>query len=443
MDPIDDIVRDAMKALEGASTPRDYFDQLPDRIAVRLEGSMQTEHPTDSSKPHTDGVVQRVEDSGLHDIKALAQSTKTQISRRRQTSQHDIDQTLMAHSQSGLHAVALPDPAKMVQLPTVDEARALARTTHGMAAVLGPEERGPGTEVDETPARAAAREPVAARGKGLPVWLWAGGGLAAAAAAVMAFVVLGGKDTASGKASQAAVADESEAPPAEPEAAAASAPAATVEPLREAPAADRGITTSGIAADPAPPAPAEAARPDDSPRVDRKKKDKAGDDSDVDRAFKKDEKVKLDDKADDDVVSPKKDEPKKDVKKTEAEKKLEGAVLGKGDSDELGIGDALGGGDDKKDDEAKKTELTNQEVRDGLDAINGKAKACYGAHGQTGTVKVKLTIAPSGKVSKATASGDLAGTPAGDCVVSAVKSAEFPAWDGAPKSTSYVVLLSD
>jgi hypothetical protein len=447
MDPIDDIVRDAMKALEASSTPRDYFDQLPERIHVRLEGSMQTEHQSDAHS--TDGVVRAEaseENSGLHDIKALAHSTKTQVARRRATSQHEIDQTLLSHTQSGLHAVALPDPAKMVQLPSVEEARALARTTHGMAAAIGPEERGRGTEVDEAPARASAREPVAARGKGLPVWLWAGGGLAAAAAAVMAFVVLG-KDTGK-KAEEAAAPSADQAERAEPEPMAAAGSAApTVQPLEEKAAEpaekpDEGITTSGIAADPAPPPVLADDAKEESARSDRKKKDKGGDEADPDKAFKKDTKVKPDDKADD-VVAPPKEETKKDVKKTEAEKKLEGAVLGKDDSDELGIGDALGGGGDKKDDEEKKTELTNQEVRDGLDAINGKAKACYGAHGQTGTVKVKLTIAPSGKVSKATASGDLAGTPAGDCVVSAVKSAEFPAWDGAPKSTSYVVLLSD
>jgi hypothetical protein len=58
-------------------------------------------------------------------------------------------------------------------------------------------------------------------------------------------------------------------------------------------------------------------------------------------------------------------------------------------------------------------------------------------------VKVKLTIDPSGKVTKASATGDFAGTPTGDCVASAVKGASFPAWDGAPQSTTFVVLLSD
>jgi hypothetical protein len=438
MDPIDDIVRDAMKALEARSTPRDYFDDLPERINVRLEGSMQTEHQSDAGHS-SDGIVSHEadqENSGLHDIKALAQTTKTRV-RRRQTSQHDIDQTLLAHSQSGLHAVALPDPAKMVQLPSVEEARALARTTAGMPAATADD--------DVAPARTttSAREPAEERGKGVPAWMWAGGGLAAAAAAVMAFVMLNGKDnTAEPKADPAAKEQVAQGPaPAK----AAAQPAAEELAPPPAPPAEEGITTGGIAADPAPaatatPEPDAEAEPE---RAKKKERDKADEKKEIKKDAKSDviappkDTGKVDDKKDE------KKEDKKDKAKEEATKKLEGAILGEGDSDELGIGDALGGGDKKKDEAPAKTELTNQEVRDGLDAINGKAKACYGAHGQTGTVKVKLTIASSGKVSKASASGDLAGTPAGDCVVAAVKSATFPAWEGAPKSTSYVVLLSD
>ena len=435
MDPLDETVRAAMRALEEGVTPRDYFDRLPDRIHARLEGSMQTESQTDTENV-SNGVVSTEanrEDSGLHDIKALAQTTRNRISRR-QTSQHDIDETLLASSQSGLHAVALPDPAKMVQLPTVDEARALARSTAGMAAVAV-------DEVEAAPARVAVAAPAAERGKGVPVWVWAGGGLAAAAA-VIGFVVIGGKD-----------AKEQSAPPAEPSVVQGeSKPGGTASaPAAVPPARDEGITTGGLAedtpsADPAPAVAAEpepepeeeAAKPDDAePKTDRRK-DRADENKVVDA---KKDKTKSDQKTDD-----QKDKGKEEKKAPPppVDKKLEGAVLGAGDEDVLGIGDALGGGGGKKKDEApKRTELSSQELRDGLDAINGKAKACYGAHGQTGTVKVKLTISPSGKVTKASATGDLAGTPAGDCVVSAVKSATFPAWEGAPKSTIYVVLLSD
>ena len=437
MDPLDDTVRAAMRALEEGVTPRDYFDRLPDRIHVRLEGSMQTEPETtrspDGSRNDANGVP-RQEDSGLHDIKALAQTTRNRI-HRRQTSQHDLDETLLAASSSGLHAVALPDPAKMVQLPTVDEARALARTSAGMAAVAV-------DEVEAAPARAAIAAP--APRKGVPVWVWAGGGLAAAAA-VVGFVVLGGKGG-----------DGDDAAKQEPPAVAQgeSQPASKAA----APALDEGITTGGLAEDPpaADPAPMEAAAVQPEPEEEAAKPDDA-----VAPAKKETGKDRRD-RADDTKVDAKKDTAKPDVKKGDdlkdkkqdkdkdekkapppVDKKLEGAVLGAGDEDILGIGDALGGGGKKKDEAPKKTELTTEELREGLDAINGKAKACYGAHGQTGTVKVKLTVSPSGKVSKASATGDLAGTPSGDCVVSAVKSASFPAWDGAPKSTIYVVLLSD
>jgi hypothetical protein len=439
MDPLDDIVRDAMKALEGASTPRDYFDHLPDRIHVRLEGSMQSETITRSPDgSRTDAPVHREEDSGLHDIKALAQTTRNRISRR-QTSQHDLDDSLLTTSQSGLHAVALPDPAKMVQLPTVEEARRLARTSAGMPAV----------DPDDLEARSerpaiAAREPARERSKGVPVWIWAGGGLAAAAAAVMAFVVLGGEETAGDKASESTAAKEAPAAAAGPARAEDRAATPSAEPAPAPPPmpADEGVTASGvttepIAADPAQ-APAETEVEAAKPEADRGK-----------RKERKDSRGS-DDKAD--AEKPDKPDVKPDAKKVKndgrgagggGEKKLEGAVLGEGDKDELGIGDALLGGGKAKEEAPAKTELTNQEVRDGLDAITGKAKACYGSTGQTGTVKVKLTIAPSGKVSKASASGDLAGTPAADCVVAAVKAASFPAWDGAPKSTSFVVLLSD
>ncbi|MCB9571017.1 MAG: hypothetical protein H6709_02905 [Kofleriaceae bacterium] len=97
----------------------------------------------------------------------------------------------------------------------------------------------------------------------------------------------------------------------------------------------------------------------------------------------------------------------------------------------------------KKVDKPDKTELTSHELRAGLADAAGAAKACYGKYGIAGTVKVKLTIDPSGKVSKAAATGDFAGTPSGTCVAAALKQASFPAWSGAPMSTTYAVLLAE
>ena len=434
MDELDDKVRDALKALEAKATPRDYFDGLEQRIAARLDSpevSMESEAETHSQ---SNAVPPRVEDSGLHDIKELARTQKTRISRR-QTSQHDIDERMLATSQSGLHqVVALPDPAKMISLPSPEEAKALAQSA-SLPAV---------TPIESAPAR----------GKRTPVWLYAGGGLIAAAAAVAIFV-----GTQNGKAAEPKRAEEAapeRAPRPAPQAAAtasgtgaASGSAATVTALPPPPppqTADEGIATGtgGIVEEPVQPTPADATAKKAAAHEPVKGKEQH-----ADKATEKTDKAagggagsgsgsssatKTDAKAGDKQKTGGGDKPKDN---------LDGAVLSEGDKDELGIADVLKGGGGDKDKKPAKTELTSKEIRDGLSAIEGKAKACYDKYQVAGTAKVKLTIAPSGSVSKASATGEFAGTPTGDCVVSAVKGASFPEWDGSPTSTTFVVLLSD
>ena len=58
-------------------------------------------------------------------------------------------------------------------------------------------------------------------------------------------------------------------------------------------------------------------------------------------------------------------------------------------------------------------------------------------------VMVKLTVAPSGKITKSGVSGPFAGKPEGDCIANIVKDVTFDAWDGAPQTYSYAFLLSD
>src|SRR4051794_33360024 len=102
MDPLDDKLRAAMQALEAGATPGGYFDELPARIEARMEGSMQLEeHATDASS----GIPPRTENTGVHDIKELARSTRQWISCC-QAWRHDIDESLMSASQSGMHAIA-------------------------------------------------------------------------------------------------------------------------------------------------------------------------------------------------------------------------------------------------------------------------------------------------------------------------------------------------
>ena len=52
-------------------------------------------------------------------------------------------------------------------------------------------------------------------------------------------------------------------------------------------------------------------------------------------------------------------------------------------------------------------------------------------------VKVKLTIDPSGKVSKASTQGDYSGTPFDSCLGSAIKAITFPPYEGDAVSLTY------
>jgi len=101
------------------------------------------------------------------------------------------------------------------------------------------------------------------------------------------------------------------------------------------------------------------------------------------------------------------------------------------------------GVDGKKEAKPKldKKQLSTDEFKKGMAAIASKAQACY--KGTQGSANVKLTIAPSGSVSKVTVTGAFAGKPEADCVSAAVKGASFPAWDGGPQSFGYPILLSE
>src|ERR1043165_5203236 len=100
-DDLDNLIRAAMKTLD-EGVPSGYFEGLPNHTLARLEGSSMQHGPgTQSDKgnamvpppvdPDTqptakvdaDAVVQpkdRDDDSGLHDIRNLAQSTKQRLS---------------------------------------------------------------------------------------------------------------------------------------------------------------------------------------------------------------------------------------------------------------------------------------------------------------------------------------------------------------------------
>jgi len=85
--------------------------------------------------------------------------------------------------------------------------------------------------------------------------------------------------------------------------------------------------------------------------------------------------------------------------------------------------------------------LSPEDIKRGLGAVAGQARACF--TGTEGVAAVRLTVAPTGKVTKVTTTGPFAGTPTAACVERAVKSATFPPWDGGPQSVAYSYLLSE
>lgn len=72
---------------------------------------------------------------------------------------------------------------------------------------------------------------------------------------------------------------------------------------------------------------------------------------------------------------------------------------------------------------------TRDEVRDAIQAVTGAVRQCAPAYGGT-VVPTDLTIAPSGRVTVATVSGSLAGTPEGSCIARALRKARTPAFSG-------------
>jgi hypothetical protein len=85
--------------------------------------------------------------------------------------------------------------------------------------------------------------------------------------------------------------------------------------------------------------------------------------------------------------------------------------------------------------------LSADDIKRGMTAVAAQAQACF--TGTSGLASVRLTVAPSGQVSKVAITGPFAGTPTAACVERAVKATRFPAWDGGPQSFGYSYLLSD
>jgi hypothetical protein len=457
---LDALLRRAMKTLDDEA-PSGYFDTLPDRTVARLSGGEVAMQQTGTTKredssaapPIAEATAPRDEDSGLHDIRNLAQSTKQRLSKR--TTIPPISDDVLSSSSASWKNLALPQPAKMVSLPSIEDlpskqeiaardkaAKVAAKqaknetkneTKTEAAPVSAPisasaVEASASGRVDYKPAFSTLTQPkpkASSSNKTRNIAL-IGMGLAAAAGITIFVVTQKSGDVAqpvttasapAGAANGVSAERMKELDDATAKLNAEHARAQIVEATPPAPAVDQAV---GAATG----APEEQPKPVDhakAPVVMTKRGVGGGGKS------KNDAKPE--------TVTAEKPEATKAGKG--------GAGAGEGEDKDFNALLKEAGVDGKKDAKPKldKKQLSTDEFKKGMAAITAKAQACF--KGTQGSANVKLTIAPSGSVSKVTVTGTFAGMPEADCVSAAVKAASFPAWDGSPQSFGYPILLSE
>jgi len=428
-DELDNQIRSAMKVLD-AEVPSGYFEGLPQRTLARLEDrSMEPTMTTGSGKteaaPPPVAPPQRDEDSGLHDIRNLAQSTKQRLSKKI-TAAPPMDDNVLASSSAGWKAVALPEPAKMISLPELDQLpskkqikeqqKAAAKAKVEDAPVRAPthlDESAPVAKAAPATSMSFGANIVAQKKSKAPLYALVGVGLAAAAGGII-YVTTQGKAAAPAP----VVAKADTAAPTPPPAA---APAQIAAPATPPPVVDTAAA-AGSAEAVAPPADVPVAVPA------TKTKPGKGGPSKGDMSKK---------------VAPTV-EGKPEAKKPEPVKPGTGKEPPK--EGEPNFDDLLKEAGVKDPNKAKKPvldkkSLSGADFKAGMNGIAGKAAACYA--GTQGTAAVKLTVAPSGQVTKASVSGPFAGTAVAACVEAAVRGASFPAWEGGPQSFNYSFLLAE
>ncbi|MGZ3443087.1 MAG: hypothetical protein ACXVDD_26380, partial [Polyangia bacterium] len=86
-------------------------------------------------------------------------------------------------------------------------------------------------------------------------------------------------------------------------------------------------------------------------------------------------------------------------------------------------------------------QLDKGQIVGGMQKIKPRVGSCFDQFKVPGMANVAVTISGSGRVSSANVTGQFAGTPTGDCVAKAAKSASFPKFKGAPQSIVYPFIL--
>jgi predicted Zn finger-like uncharacterized protein len=93
------------------------------------------------------------------------------------------------------------------------------------------------------------------------------------------------------------------------------------------------------------------------------------------------------------------------------------------------------------DDPSLPEQLARGDIQAGMSAVKGRVQGCFDQYKVPGTAVVAITIDKTGKVKSASVGGALSGTPTGDCVARAAKTATFKRFRGAPMSISYPFIL--
>jgi hypothetical protein len=443
-DPVDGEIAEAFAALDrtiGVGQTDDFVSRLDARLSQadredRMEGSKLGTSGRTRDEELKDQVArargagaaaapaERDEHSGLHEIKALASSTKQRISR--QSSVPAIDDETLLSASGSMRAVALPDPRKE-RRTSQSELTATATAT----------------PTAEASARMVAQPSSRRTGAMLALALFV-----AAAAAVAAVVVLKNRDGGATPGAAGDVMARNDVPPAAPSSAPASAPA--VAPLEEetvsGEAGPAGAAAMAAASPSVEPLPAAELQPEGERNA---RRDEGRSAARVVRGAEDDRSAK------ETRASRDKDDR---AEKAEIVAAAKGGATsppprptgGEGQSVD-DILDSMSGGAPKapaaesKPEAARpsKKSLDRRDVSSAMGSIREEARSCYGVEQFAGTVSVKFTVDPSGKIASATATGKHAGTPTGTCVADAVKGARFPAFDGAATSFTFPFLLSE
>jgi outer membrane biosynthesis protein TonB len=405
---LDHRVRVAMKTLDDEAGSG-YFDAAPNQILNRLE--------TPSMQTTTTGTS---DDSGLHDIRSLAQNTKARLSKKITAAPVPDD---VPQGSGSFQMIALPEPAKMVSLPELAALPSKAEIKALDKAAKAAKKAEVATPVTATSTSTSTATPVAAKVAPAPFApkpaannntrvIAIIGACVVAAAGVGLFVMTQGSSAKSAAPDTTLASREAAKPtppPAAPVVAAAVAPTPppAPEPVPEVvPPPPPPVETPAPAPVAHKAAPAHAAAPaaPKAPKEDVKPAAAPG--------------PMTADKA---ATTPKPGDPSFDDLLKEA---------GVQDGQHKQAAPKL----------AKKS-LSFDDIKNGMSPLSGKAQACF--KGTQGTAMVKLIVAPSGQVTKVSVGGAFAGKPEADCVAGIARSATFPPWDGGPQTVNYSYLLSE